>query len=337
MNQVLLLKEKLEYSASVAPFLFIGARTANVTSFIDSTLADTTTYTFRVKAFNSFTQSGYTNLAFVTTVLSTIAAPANLAATLSPTMVNRARLTWQNKSSNQLGLTVERKTGDSASVAPFIVLSTLSANATSYTDSTLADTTTYTFRVKALNSFTQSGYTNLASVTTVLSTLAAPANFGNASLSPTIVNHAQLTWQDKSSNELGFIVERKTGDSASVSPFTVLATLGTNGTSFVDSTLADTTTYTFRVKAFNSFIQSDGYTNLASVTTVLSTLAAPANLTASLSYLLLIVHNLHGKINHQMKRVLPSKVLDSGFTYFALHSYWYSPGEFNIIYRFDSC
>ena len=210
-----------------------------------------------------------------------IIAPSNLTASLSPTIVNRAQLAWQDNSLNELGFIVERKTGDSASVSPFSVIATLGANVNSFVDSTLADTTTYTFRVKAFIALNQSGYTNLASVTTILSTVAAPANL-TASLSPTIVNRAQLTWQDKSSNELGFVVERKTGDSASVAPFTVLATLGANVTSFVDSTLADTTTYTYRVKAFNSFTQSV-YSNFASVTSVLSTLAAPANLTAILN------------------------------------------------------
>ena len=168
-----------------------------------------------MKAFNLFTQSSYSNLASVTTILSTLAAPTNLTASLSPTIVNRAQLNWQDNSSNELGFILERKTGDSASVAAFTVLDTLGAGLTSFEDSTLADTTTYTFRVKAFNLFTQSSYSNLASVTTILSTLAAPTNL-TASLSPTIVNRAQLNWQDNSSNELGFILERKTGDSASV-------------------------------------------------------------------------------------------------------------------------
>ena len=93
-----------------------------------------------------------------------------------------------------------------------------------------------------------STYSNEASATTLLSTISSPTSL-SALISPTIVNRAQLNWQDNSSNELGFILERKTGDSASVAPFTVLDTLAADLTSFEDSTLTDTD---------NLYFQSEG-------------------------------------------------------------------------------
>ena len=259
-------------------FEVIDTTAVNDSSYSDINVTDTTTYTYRVKAKGWLSSSTYSNEASATTLLFTISTPTSLTANLSPTIVNHAQLTWQDNSSNELGFIIERKTGDSASVAPFAVLDTLAADLASFIDSTLADTTTYTFRVKAFNEFIESDYSNVASVTTILSTVEAPTSL-TASLSPTIVNRTQLTWQDNSTNELGFIVERKTGDSASVEPFSVLDTLTADVTSFEDSTLADTTTYTFRVKAFNAFIGSD-YSNFAWVTTILSTVVAPGNLTA---------------------------------------------------------
>jgi Fibronectin type III domain/Divergent InlB B-repeat domain len=59
----------------------------------------------------------------------------------------------------------------------------------------------------------------------------------------------QLTWSDNSSNEDGFNIERKTGSSGS---FSRIATVGANTTSYVNSGLADNTTYCYRVNAFNS-------------------------------------------------------------------------------------
>ena len=267
----------IERKQGVQNFAAIDSVGLNVVAFTDSTVADTTNYTYRVKAYTLVRQA-ISNTASVTTLPSSVAAPTNLTASLSPTLVNRALLSWQDKSNNELGFVVERKTGDSASVDPFTVLATLAANSTSFVDSTLADTTTYTFRVKAFDAFQASNYSNMASVTTVLSTLASPANLA-AILSPTIINRAQLSWQDKSSNELGFIIERKMGDAASVNPFVIIDSVAANVTSFEDATLADTTTYTFRVNAFNQYMKS-GYSNLASVTTVLSTIAAPSNLLA---------------------------------------------------------
>jgi hypothetical protein len=59
----------------------------------------------------------------------------------------------------------------------------------------------------------------------------------------------QLTWSDNSSNEDGFNIERKTGSGGS---FSRVATVGANTTSYVNSGLADNTTYCYRVNAFNS-------------------------------------------------------------------------------------
>ncbi len=59
----------------------------------------------------------------------------------------------------------------------------------------------------------------------------------------------QLVWLDNSSNETGFRVERKLGTAGI---YTAVATTGANVTSYADSTLADSTTYCYRVNAFNS-------------------------------------------------------------------------------------
>jgi hypothetical protein len=62
-------------------------------------------------------------------------------------------------------------------------------------------------------------------------------------------NGFQLTWADNSTNEDGFIIERKTGTSGI---FARIASVGANVTSYADAGLADATTYCYRVNAFNS-------------------------------------------------------------------------------------
>jgi Divergent InlB B-repeat domain len=59
----------------------------------------------------------------------------------------------------------------------------------------------------------------------------------------------QLTWADNSSDEMGFHVERKLG---SAGVYNIIATTGANQTSYTDSGLADSTTYCYRVNAFNN-------------------------------------------------------------------------------------
>lgn len=59
----------------------------------------------------------------------------------------------------------------------------------------------------------------------------------------------QLNWADNSPDETGFHVERKLGTSGAYSN---IATVGANVTSYIDSSLADGTTYCYRLNAFNN-------------------------------------------------------------------------------------
>ena len=58
-----------------------------------------------------------------------------------------------------------------------------------------------------------------------------------------------LTWTDKATNETGYRVERKTG---STGTYSQIAVLGANSISYVDPSLAGSTTYCYRVRAYNA-------------------------------------------------------------------------------------
>ncbi len=64
--------------------------------------------------------------------------------------------------------------------------------------------------------------------------------------------HVTLNWEDDSSNELGFEIERKTGSGGTYRP---IALVGPNITSHTDTGLTEGMTYYYRVHAFNA----DGY------------------------------------------------------------------------------
>jgi hypothetical protein len=59
----------------------------------------------------------------------------------------------------------------------------------------------------------------------------------------------QLSWTDNSANEDGFNIERKLGPGGT---FAVVGSVGANVTSYTDANLTDSTTYCYRVNAFNS-------------------------------------------------------------------------------------
>ena len=71
-----------------------------------------------------------------------------------------------------------------------------------------------------------------------------------------------LTWNDNSTFESGFRLERRTG----TNPFTVIDTTSQNAESYFEAALAAGTTYSYRVAAFNAAGQS-AYSNIATATT----------------------------------------------------------------------
>jgi fibronectin type 3 domain-containing protein len=95
---------------------------------------------------------------------------------------------------------------------------------------------------------------------------AAPSNLTATAVSSLQIN---LAWQDHSTNETGFLIER----SPDGTTFAQIATVGTNVTSYSDTGLASGTQYFYRVRATNA-IGDSAYSNTANTTT-LQPLAAP--------------------------------------------------------------
>ena len=87
-----------------------------------------------------------------------------------------------------------------------------------------------------------------------------PTDLQGAALSTTQV---ELSWTDKSTNETGFKIQRKTGTET----FKDVATLNADVTNYTDNGLIPNTTYIYRVYAYNNVGNSLTYTNEVSVTT----------------------------------------------------------------------
>lgn len=74
-------------------------------------------------------------------------------------------------------------------------------------------------------------------------------------------NEITLTWNDKSSVEDGYVIERKQSPQTS---FTLLDTLKGSGNEYVDNKVEQNQTYTYRTKAYKGSVESD-YSNEASL------------------------------------------------------------------------
>jgi hypothetical protein len=126
-------------------------------------------------------------------------------------------------------------------------------------------------------------YGNLRDVTTpdvgaeeFTTELNAPTDLLATSNNPAYV---QLAWTDNTTAETGYYLERKFGDSTSVNPYSVIQTLIAGATTTRDSTIVPLTTYTYRVRAFNTTLFSP-YSNQAGVVTIVPVELASYSVTA---------------------------------------------------------
>jgi hypothetical protein len=105
-----------------------------------------------------------------------------------------------------------------------------------------------------------------------------PAPPSNLIASAASSNQIVLQWRDNSTNESGFKIERAPTASGA---WKQIATTGANAGSYVNTSLTPSTTYFYRVRAYNTRANS-GYTGVASATTTAGA-AVPCNYAISTS------------------------------------------------------
>jgi hypothetical protein len=261
-------------SSSSGPWAEISTVAANATSYSNTGLSASTTYYYRIRAYNvpngknkPTEYSAYSNTASATTQSGTAIpnAPSSLsAAAVSSSQIN---LSWADNSSNETGFKIERAT---SSGGPWSQIATVGVNVKTYSNTGLTASTTYYYHVHAYNTAGDSAACNTASATTQSGTSDpyAPSNLTATAISTSQIN---LNWIDNSSNENGFAIERAL---SSVGPWSNIATLGTNMTSYSNTGLSPSTTYYYRVSAYTQtkirgkwVTEYSAYSNTASATT----------------------------------------------------------------------
>ncbi|OFX16289.1 MAG: hypothetical protein A2Z18_05550, partial [Armatimonadetes bacterium RBG_16_58_9] len=145
---------KIERSlSSTGPFVQINTLGPNQTAYSVTGLSAQTTYYFRVRAYNSAGSSTYSNKASATTYAVPPQAPSGLEATAVSS--STIELHWQDNSTNETGFAVECSSGDAG---PYTQIAELGTGATSYSDTDLAASSTWYYRVCGFNSAGSSAY-----------------------------------------------------------------------------------------------------------------------------------------------------------------------------------
>ncbi len=253
--------------ATCSNFAQVG--TSTTTTFTDTGLLGSTTYSYRIRAMDSTNNTGpYSNTASATTAAPTLAAPSNLAAT--PASSTQINLSWTNNATNQTGFKVERSPDNVA----FTKIATTGAATTSFSDNSLAPLTTYYYRVRATNGTKDSAYSNMAKATTPADTTppTAPANLTATAVSSTQIN---LFWTAATDNVgvTQYQVQRCRG--AGCASFALAGTSATP--SYPDTGLLAATSYSYQLRALDGAGNASAFSNIA--TTVTQSAAPPPPVT----------------------------------------------------------
>lgn len=164
--------EIFQSNNSESGFVSIHKTGTNVTSYTVTGLNPGSRFFFKIRAFNSETYSSYTQVVEVNT-------PGNSGNTVPADPSNLRTeeiestslvLRWDDNSDNETGFDIEMSEGSSG----FSLLASTNANATTYNVYGLTPSTSYQFRIKAVNTEGPSDYSNIATATTSAPSSGAP-------------------------------------------------------------------------------------------------------------------------------------------------------------------
>jgi hypothetical protein len=171
--------------------------------------------------------------------------------TVSPISFQSLSITWKSIKGCKY-FVLERKATDKGIFQEIVRLDSTKSE---YLDKTLSPNTTYFYRLKAINDFTESGAVEGSSTT--FAKLSQPEVLMEAESFKSI----KISWKPVV-NATAYLLERKSIDSE---PFKEIVRLDNTKIEYRDSELKDNTTYYYRMKALGDKSESD-YVNLQAKT-----------------------------------------------------------------------
>ena len=245
---------KIERSTDGRNFYPVGGTIADSTSYRNIGLSAGKRYYYRVYAWNGTANSALSNTVSAvpgqSTPGGTPSAPTGL--TASAVSSSQINLSWTDNATNENGYRVERSTDG----VTWSLFSNFGVNQNSAGVTNLSPGTRYYFRVQALGSSANSGWSNVANTTTLGTTPnpGAPATPTLLSVLPstTLANTINVSWIDHATNESGYKIERST-DGAN---FSIVGGTDAGGTFHRNTNLTAGRRYWYRVYAWNAAANS---------------------------------------------------------------------------------
>ena len=221
------------------PYSHVATLTAGNVMYSDTGLSDDTPYYYELIAYNAAGDSPAAT-ATATTPLAVPGVAASFTATATST--SSIQLDWTSASGVVTGYRIKRSL---SATGTFLEVADVTSATATYTDMLLADDTTYHYKLYAYNT-SGAGPAADASATTPLAVPGTPVGFSPSSITPSGVG---LTWGPASGEVSGYRLERTTSPGG---PYQVVAVLGSGATTYSDATVQNTTTYYYKLYAYNA-------------------------------------------------------------------------------------
>lgn len=219
----------------------------NTIQFADSSLQDHSLFFYRIRAYNNEGYSAFSDTLAIQTPEDIIPSdPAALKADLIK--YNKVTLSWSVNTTNISGFEIERITGASGNFSRIAK----TGKEIVFSDTTVLEGTTYTYRIRSFNAFNYSAYSAAFIADVPFMTLPdspemlAPINIET--------NAIAIKWTDKSVDEKGFIIKRAMFPQ---DDFETIFQTAPDDTFFVDISVTPNTTYYYVVNAVNENGQSE--------------------------------------------------------------------------------
>jgi hypothetical protein len=245
-------------------------------SFVDNSVPADSDRCYQVRAYRAGpSYSHYTNMVCIG--VSVPKAPTNLTAlAVSNSQVN---LAWVDNSTTEQFFAIQRCTGTctASSTGWLQIATTQFPDVVTFSDQNTVASTTYSYRVFAVNEKGPSAPSNIAVVKTMPEPVKAPSNLSAVAQDS---HSIALNWIDNSLDETGFRIEYRND---ATQPFATLTDVPANTQSYVDSwSLNPNQNRCYRVRALKGPQQSDP-SNIACVSTAALNPpnGAPANASAA--------------------------------------------------------
>ncbi len=248
--------EKYYFQISTTPTFqtTVISDSSNDTTRTVNDLSFATKYYWRVQVKNSEGDLGPWSELYSFATFITLPAKAQLVSvTLFPRTADRIMLTWRKVSNADEYLI---QLSEEPSFASLVLSVTTSDTAKNFLNVT-AEGQKYYWRVEAINIGGPGPWSDVWNFTIII----APTTL---KLQKTGSNEITLTWKDHSDVEDGYVIERKKSPETS---FAILDTLKGSGEAYVDTTVEQGQSYTYRIKAYKDSAESL-YSNEASLTLV---------------------------------------------------------------------